>query len=191
MITTDTTNRMLEVFQSMDAERLNYGGASLPLQIVLGFVMLGVALGIKGQHFKDVAKNPKLVILGFTSQFILLPAITFLLVLVQNLSVQPAGAQTAQPTPTPMAQEPGGQPDIPLVHVVQEGETLFSIAQEYETTVEVLQQLNEIADPSLVYVGQELVIPGGGGSLVAVVHVVQLGDTLPGLAAGYQTTVEA
>ncbi len=68
---------------------------------------------------------------------------------------------------------------------------MFSIAQTYETTVEILQQLNDIADPSLVFVGQELLIPGGGGDMVAVVHVLQVGDTLPGLAAGYDTTPEA
>lgn len=126
-------------------------------------------------------------------------ALVMLLALLFSLTIQPAGAQTLQPTPTPATSPtmtpsplaPSNQPDIPLVHVVQEGETLFSIAQQYETTVDILLQLNDIADPSLLYVGQELVIPGGGGALVAAVHVLQLGDTLPGLAAGYDTSVEA
>lgn len=83
---------MLSIFQEMDQERLNFGGASLPLQIVLGIVMFGVALGIKTQHFKDVAKNPKLVILGFSAQFILLPAVTFLLVLLLNKFITPTVA---------------------------------------------------------------------------------------------------
>ncbi len=121
-----------------------------------------------------------------------------LLVVLLSLTARPAGAQTPQPTPTAtppappaLTPEPTGQPDIPLVHVVQEGETLFSIAQQYETTVDILLQLNDIADPALLYVGQELLIPGGGGALAAAVHVLQFGDTLPGLAAGYDTTVEA
>lgn len=88
----EKTNRMLSIFQEMDKERLNFGGASLPLQIVLGVVMFGVALGIKTQHFKDVAKNPKLVLLGFTSQFIILPAVTFLLVLALNPVITPTVA---------------------------------------------------------------------------------------------------
>lgn len=116
-------------------------------------------------------------------------AITLLLTLFLSLSIRQVAAQTPNPTPVPDSEEPAGQQDIPLVHVIQEGETLFSIAQQYDTTVEVLLQLNEIADPALIYVGQELVIPGGG-TLVAVVHAVQLGDTLPGLAAGYGTTIE-
>ena len=89
---TDAPNRMLSVFREMDLERLNFSGTSLPLQIVLGVVMFGVALGIKTQHFKDVAKNPKLVLLGFTAQFILLPAVTFLLVLALNKVVTPTVA---------------------------------------------------------------------------------------------------
>ena len=91
-VETEAPNRMLAVFREMDKERLNFSGTSLPLQIVLGVVMFGVALGIKTQHFKDVAKNPKLVILGFTAQFILLPAVTFLLVLALNKVVTPTVA---------------------------------------------------------------------------------------------------
>lgn len=98
LVSVDTTmvvekaRGMLATFQEMDKERLNFGGASMPLQIVLAFVMFGVALGIKGQHFKDVAKNPKLVILGFSAQFILLPAVTFLLVLLLSKWVTPTVA---------------------------------------------------------------------------------------------------
>ncbi|MDF1573159.1 MAG: bile acid:sodium symporter family protein [Bacteroidales bacterium] len=91
-IITEKVSGMLATFREMDKERLNFGGASLPLQIVLGVVMFGVALGIKTQHFKDVAKNPRLVILGFSSQFILLPAVTFLLVLLLNRWITPTVA---------------------------------------------------------------------------------------------------
>ncbi|MEX0983076.1 MAG: bile acid:sodium symporter, partial [Bacteroidales bacterium] len=89
---TEAPNRMLLVFREMDLERLNFSGTSLPLQIVLGVVMFGVALGIKTQHFRDVAKSPKLVILGFSAQFILLPLVTFLLVLALNKVVTPTVA---------------------------------------------------------------------------------------------------
>ena len=115
-------------------------------------------------------------------------------------------AQSETPTPTPTAPPPpppsatpSGEPDgpadgdveIPLVHIVEAGETLSSIAQLYNTTVALLQQLNSISDPSLLYVGQELVIPGGGGDQVAAVHIVQVGESLLGLAAAYSTTVES
>jgi BASS family bile acid:Na+ symporter len=43
--------------------------------------MFGVALGITIEDFKHLAKQPKAVLLGVVSQFILLPLITFLVVL--------------------------------------------------------------------------------------------------------------
>lgn len=46
-----------------------------------------------------------------------------------------------------------------VTHVVQFGETLFSIAQSYGLAVEVVQGANNIADPTLIYAGQALIIP--------------------------------
>jgi murein DD-endopeptidase MepM/ murein hydrolase activator NlpD len=77
---------------------------------------------------------------------------------------------------------------IPRLHVVQSGETLTSIALLYDTSVEALQRLNNISDPSLLYVGQELLIPGGGGAEIITQLTIQAGDTLAGLAAAYHTT---
>lgn len=45
------------------------------------------------------------------------------------------------------------------VHIVQPGDTLLSISLRYGTTSEVLQQLNNLANPNLIYVGQELQLP--------------------------------
>ena len=56
------------------------------MNIALAIVMFGVALGITTKDFKTLFKNPKLVILGVTSQFILLPLVTFVLVVI----VQPS-----------------------------------------------------------------------------------------------------
>jgi murein DD-endopeptidase MepM/ murein hydrolase activator NlpD len=75
--------------------------------------------------------------------------------------------------------------------VVQEGETLFYIAEQYGTTIETLQLLNGISDPSLLLVGQQLIIPGGGGDTIATIHTIRVGDTLPGIAAIYNTTVDS
>ena len=52
------------------------------INIVLAFVMYGVALGIKPHIFVDVFKKPKSVILGACCQLILLPLFTFLLALL-------------------------------------------------------------------------------------------------------------
>jgi BASS family bile acid:Na+ symporter len=54
----------------------------LALNIVIALVMFGVALDIKWQHFIDIIRRPKAVIAGALAQFILLPSVTFLLILI-------------------------------------------------------------------------------------------------------------
>lgn len=46
-----------------------------------------------------------------------------------------------------------------VTHVVQSGETLFRIATQYDKTVDELQTANNITDPTVIYAGQELIIP--------------------------------
>lgn len=75
-------NNSLEV---LDHVRLNFSpGGLLFLNIALAFVMFGVALDIKVEHFTNLLKKPKSAITGFVSQTFLLPAFTFLLVIFIN-----------------------------------------------------------------------------------------------------------
>lgn len=67
----------------LDWIRLNFSkGGLLFMNITLAFIMFGVALDIKFKHFKDILHKPKSAIVGVLSQFIALPALTFLLVLI-------------------------------------------------------------------------------------------------------------
>lgn len=50
-------------------------------------------------------------------------------------------------------------PSTPLVHTVLGGETLGSIAQQYDVPVDDLMAANGLSDPNLLAVGQQLVIP--------------------------------
>ena len=71
---------MQESLQVLDHVRLHFNqGGLLVLNLTLAFIMFGVALGIKPVHFRRVAKNPKTTLVGVFSQFVALPAITFLL----------------------------------------------------------------------------------------------------------------
>ncbi|QPC81134.1 LysM peptidoglycan-binding domain-containing protein [Phototrophicus methaneseepsis] len=47
----------------------------------------------------------------------------------------------------------------PFLHTVQAGETLFRIATSYGLTVNDLVTANDIADPTRIYSGQQLIIP--------------------------------
>lgn len=69
------TKEIAAAIDSIDVT-LNAGGMNT-INIVLAFVMYGVALGIKPKTFVDVFKSPKSVILGLVCQLVLLPAFTF------------------------------------------------------------------------------------------------------------------
>lgn len=76
---------MKEALEILDHVRLNFSPTGLlALNITIAFIMFGVALDIKWQHFKDVILKPKSALVGIISQFILLPAITFAFILVLN-----------------------------------------------------------------------------------------------------------
>lgn len=87
-----------------------------------------------------------------------------------------------------------------VVHVVQRGDTLYSIARRYGVTVQAVAQANGILNPNLIYVGQQLSIPGGTPSpgptptpppTSGTVHVVAAGETLTRIALRYGVTVYA
>ena len=52
------------------------------MNLSLGFIMFGVALQLRIDDFKRVFSAPKSVLIGFISQFIALPLLTFLIVLI-------------------------------------------------------------------------------------------------------------
>jgi LysM repeat protein len=53
----------------------------------------------------------------------------------------------------------GEAPKETATHVVGPGETLTSIANQYEVSVDAIVELNSIEDPSKVLVGQKLKVP--------------------------------
>lgn len=72
----------------LDGITLNFNETGLMIMnVTIAFVMFGVALGIKKEHFQDIKNNPKTVIIGLISQFVLMPFMTFLLVIALKLPV--------------------------------------------------------------------------------------------------------
>ena len=67
----------------IDSIKINFDTESLwILNIALAIVMFGVALGIKVDDFHRLLKKPKILLVGIFSQFILLPFITFLVIII-------------------------------------------------------------------------------------------------------------
>ncbi len=71
--------------ESIDSITLNFSQTNiLALNLSLGFIMFGVALNLTAGDFRLVLSQPKSVVVGVFSQFILLPALTYVLVLLIN-----------------------------------------------------------------------------------------------------------
>ena len=71
--------------QELDNVGINFDSGGLwVLNIALAVVMFGVALGITPNDFKQLFKQPKLVVVGVLCQFVLLPLATFLLIVLLN-----------------------------------------------------------------------------------------------------------
>ncbi len=84
---------MYEALLPLDEIRLNFSPESLfVLNLTLAFIMFGVALEIKVQHFQRIITNPKAAVVGFISQFFLLPAITFSLIALLRNQITPTVA---------------------------------------------------------------------------------------------------
>jgi LysM repeat protein len=83
----------------------------------------------------------------------------------------------------------------PIVYVVRQGDTLYSVARRYGITVSAIMQANGLQNPNRIYAGQRLVIPGAtsapSSSPSGSVHVVQRGENLYRIALRYGTTVQA
>lgn len=88
---------------------------------------------------------------------------------------------------------PEASAESPAVHVVGWGDTLFSIANRYGTSVNAMMQTNNLRNPDFIWVGERLIIPGGSAPslLPSATYVVQSGDTLFSIATRNGTTVNA
>lgn len=77
---------------------------------------------------------------------------------------------TSTPTPTPVVVVVTATPGSATggasgnLYVVRPGDTLYSIALRFNTTIGALAQLNGIVNPNRIQAGQRLVVPGIGGS---------------------------
>ena len=75
----------------LDAVRLNFSPESLvALNLVLAFVMFGVALDMKLTDFRGITAAPRAVLIGMLAQFLLLPAAAWALTML--LRPQPSVA---------------------------------------------------------------------------------------------------
>ena len=79
-----------EITALIDAINVNMNKTGMDIiNLVLAFVMFGVALGIKPSSFLDIVRRPQSMIIGVICQIILLPALTFLLTITFKNWISP------------------------------------------------------------------------------------------------------
>ena len=108
--------------QELDKVQINFDYNSLwVLNLALAVVMFGVALGITFDDFKQLLKQPKLVLIGVLLQFVFLPLVTFLLVIL--IKPQPSIAMGM----FMVAACPGGNISNFMTHLAK-GNTALSVS---------------------------------------------------------------
>ena len=71
------------MIDSIDSIQINFNSDNLwVVNLTLSLVMFGVALDIKMSDFTNLLKSPKSIIVGIVSQFILIPLVTFLMIII-------------------------------------------------------------------------------------------------------------
>jgi LysM repeat protein len=109
----------------------------------------------------------------------------------------PTITNTPEPSLTPT-------PEGPLTYIVEAGDTLSSIADQFEVEVLLLMAVNGITDANQLFVNDELIIPIPGSELPTptplpenllpgqeIEYMVLPGDTLETIAAQFNSTADA
>ena len=122
---------------------------------------------------------------------------------VTATTIPPSQTPTITLTPTVTMT---GTASEPFGYIVQEGDTLFSIAEQFTVDVEVLLAYNidSIDDAGTIFVGQEITVPPPDAELPTptplpdtllpgqeIEYRVQAGDSLQSIAAQFNSTAEA
>lgn len=70
-----------------------------------------------------------------------------------------------------------------MTYIVQPGDTLYTIARKFNTSIEAILEINTLTDPNFIYPGQILQIPNEGEEgPEGFYYTVQPGDTLYSIA---------
>lgn len=83
----------------------------------------------------------------------------------QPLSPVPATTTLAS---VPASKLPVAVPSDAYVHVIESGESLYTVARRYNVTAQAIIQANGFSSPDKIYVGQKIVIPGKAATLAAL-----------------------
>ncbi|WFA08124.1 LysM peptidoglycan-binding domain-containing protein [Tissierella sp. Yu-01] len=111
-----------------------------------------------------------------------------------NPGIDPNNLQIGQVICIPETTPPTRCPQGSFEYTIRQGDTLFSIANRYNTTVNAILALNPGLDPNNLRVGQIICVPEETPSRCpagSFEYTIRQGDTLFSIANRYNTTVNA
>ncbi|HET9416478.1 MAG TPA: LysM peptidoglycan-binding domain-containing protein [Candidatus Limnocylindria bacterium] len=195
----------------MSRPRLTIAGASIATTLLAAPILATVALGAdevivrSGDTLTAIARRHDLTLERLVDLNDL--ADPNRIFVGQRLRLEPASDAPSDAGPAPSAAESA------RTHTVRGGEHLTGIARMYGTTIAAIARANNLADPSRIYAGQRLTIPGASGEAAAAApaaaapkpaiaaapaavpaarsHIVRAGEHLTGIARAYGTTIGA
>lgn len=96
------------------------------------------------------------------------------------MSAQPSLVSVSAPTQSGTLSAPAPAktlsvvPDNAYIHVIESGESLYTIARRYNVTAQAIVQANGMGSPDKIFVGQKVIIPGLTGKSSAVTQVASI-----------------
>jgi LysM repeat protein len=117
------------------------------LPFILINIVISVVVVLAILYFWDSRRGGTVPIAAVTAVPQAPPPIT------PELAINPQGTNTP---------EAGEEAEGPPIHIVKSGDTLNTIAQIYDVSLEDIVEANGIVNPNVLSVGQQLVIPVGG-----------------------------
>lgn len=87
---------------------------------------------------------------------------------------------------------PQPRPCPGFFYTIVAGDTLFSIAARFNTTVQAILRANPGLDPNRLFIGEQICIPTQQPPVCAgTIYTIRVGDTITGIARRFNTTVNA
>lgn len=95
-----------------------------------------------------------------------------------DATFSPGSAAGITPSPVPVTPPPCTAPADWVVHTIQAGDTLYSLAQRYGTDVDALKQVNCL-QTDIIVIDQDLYVPGPPATHATAVAAVESGQLNP------------
>ena len=108
---------------------------------------------------------------------------------IKNPNLIYAGDKLLVPVVNSNEENVNGEIGNYYIYTVKKGDTLSQLALNYNTTVAIIAELNNINNPNLIFIGQKLKIPKTNNNKNPMFYTIKYGDTLYSISRRYNTSI--